>query len=60
MQAGLARFKGRIVRIPLRTVDVTDGSMTEAHPNEVPRTCDYSVITPSFAEMLITEVIDRW
>jgi creatinine amidohydrolase len=59
IRAGLARFKGGVVRIPLSTVDVSDtGSMTEAHPDDVPGTSDYSMITPESAEALMEEVVD--
>ncbi|HUS79459.1 MAG TPA: creatininase family protein [Patescibacteria group bacterium] len=59
MRAGLARFEDGVVRIPLSTIDVSDtGSMTEAHPDDVPGTADYSVITPEFAEGLMEEVVD--
>jgi len=37
ISAGLARFRDGVVRVPLRTLDVTDtGSMTEAHPTRCP------------------------
>ena len=59
IRVGLARFKGGVVRIPLSTVDVSEtGSMTEAHPDDVPGTSDYSMITPEFAEALMEEVVD--
>jgi len=59
VRAGLARFKGGVVRIPLSTVDVSEtGSMTEAHPDDVHGTSDYSMITPEFAEGLMEEVVD--
>lgn len=59
VRAGLARYKDGVVRIPLSTVDVTEtGSMTEAHPDDVPGTEDYSMITPEFAEGLMDEVVD--
>jgi creatinine amidohydrolase len=59
VRAGLARFRDGIVRIPLSTADVSDtGSMTEAHPDDVPGTSDYSMITPEFAETLMEEVVD--
>lgn len=59
ISAGLARFRDGVVRVPLRTLDVTDtGSMTEAHPDEVPGTKDYSMITGDFAEGLMEEVVD--
>jgi creatinine amidohydrolase len=59
ISAGLAKFREGVVRIPLRTLDVTDtGSMTEAHPDEVPGTRDYSKITREFAEGLMGEVVD--
>jgi creatinine amidohydrolase len=58
VRAGLARFKGGQVRIPLSTVDVSEtGSMTEAHPDDVPGTSDYSKITPEFAEALMEDVV---
>jgi len=58
VRAGLARFKGGLVRIPLSTIDVTDtGSMTEAHPDDVPSTTDYSKVTVEFAEGLMDEVV---
>jgi creatinine amidohydrolase len=59
IRAGLARFKGGTIRIPLSTVNVSEtGSMTEAHPDDVPGTRDYSMITPEFAEALMEEVVD--
>ncbi len=59
VRAGLARFRGGVVRIPLRTIDVTDvGSMTEAHPADAPTTSDYSMITPEYAETLMGRVVD--
>jgi hypothetical protein len=59
VRAGLARFRGGVVRIPLRTIDVTDiGSMTEAHPDDVQTTSDYSMITPEYAETLMGRVVD--
>jgi creatinine amidohydrolase len=59
IRAGLARFKGGTIRIPLSTVNVSEtGSMTEAHPDDVPGTSDYSMITPEFAEALMEEVVD--
>jgi creatinine amidohydrolase len=59
VRAGLARFREGVVRIPLRTVDVSrTGSMTEAHPDDVTGTSDYSGITEEFAEGLIEEVVD--
>jgi creatinine amidohydrolase len=58
-RAGLARFKGGVVRIPLRVIDVTDvGSMTETHPDEAETTRDYSMITPEFSEKLMERVVD--
>ena len=58
-RAGLARFKGGLVRIPLRTIDVSStGSMTEAHPDDVPGTRDYSMITEEFSEGLMEQVVD--
>lgn len=59
VRAGLARFRGGVVRIPLRTIDVTDvGSMTEAHPDNAPTTSDFSIITPEYAETLMGRVVD--
>ena len=56
---GSARFKGGRIRMPLRTADVSvSGSMTEAHPDDVPGTTDYSKITPEFANKLMKEVVD--
>lgn len=58
IRAGLARFKGGTIRMPLSTVNVSEtGSMTEAHPDDVPGTSDYSMITPEFAEALMEEVV---
>ena len=58
VRAGLARFKDGLVRIPLSTADVSaTGSMTEAHPDEVPGTKDFSVITREFAEGLMEDVV---
>jgi creatinine amidohydrolase len=59
VSAGSARFRDGAVRVPLRTLDVTDtGSMTEAHPDAVQGTRDYSRVTEEFAEGLIEEVVD--
>ncbi|MBN2336498.1 creatininase family protein [Candidatus Bathyarchaeota archaeon] len=59
LRAGLARFRGGVARIPLRTIDVTDvGSMTETHPDEAPGTSDYSMITPEYSETLMKKVVD--
>ena len=59
ISAGMARFKEGVVRIPLRTVDVSGtGSMTEAHPDEVPGTRDYSPVTDEFADEIMEEVVD--
>ncbi len=59
VRAGLARFRGGLVRIPLKTGDVSDtGSMTEAHPEDVPGTRDYSVVTKEFGEELMGEVVE--
>lgn len=59
VRAGLARFRKGLVRIPLKTADVSNtGSMTEAHPDDVPGTKDYSHVTKQFAEGLMEEVVD--
>jgi len=59
IRAGKARFKDGTVTIPLKTGDVTDtGSMTEAHPEEVQGTIDYSEVTPEFAEKLMNMVVE--
>jgi len=59
LRAGLAEFRDGLVRIPLKTGDVSDtGSMTEADPKIIKGTRDYSAITPEFAEKLMAEVID--
>lgn len=59
IRAGKARFKDGIVTIPLKTADVTDtGSMTEAHPEEIQGTRDYSEVTPEFAEALLNKVVN--
>jgi creatinine amidohydrolase len=59
IRAGLARFKDGVVRITLRTVDVTDtGSMTEAHPADTPGTKNFTMITPDYAEELMMEVVE--
>ena len=59
VRAGLARFKDGVVRIPLSTADVSStGSMTEAHPDDVPGTKDYSMITREYAEGLMEEVVN--
>lgn len=59
VRAGLARFRGGVVGIPLRTIDVSEvGSMTEAHPDDVQTTSDYSMITPEYAETLMAKVVD--
>ena len=58
VRAGIARFKGGLVRIPLSTIDVSDtGSMTEAHPDDVSGSTDYSKVTPEFAEGLMDDVV---
>jgi creatinine amidohydrolase len=58
VRSGLGRFKGGLVRIPLSTVDVSEtGSMTEAHPDDVPGTSDYSKVTSEFAEALMEDVV---
>ena len=58
VRAGLARFKDGLVRIPLSTADVSvTGSMTEAHPEDVPGTKDFSMITQEFAEGLLEDVV---
>lgn len=54
-----ARFKDGLIKLPLNTADVSNtGSMTEAHPDDVKGTKDYSMITPEFAEKLMEEVVD--
>jgi len=59
LRAGLAEFRDGLVRIPLKTGDVSDtGSMTEADPKIIKGTRDYSAITPEFAEKLMAEVVD--
>jgi creatinine amidohydrolase len=59
LRAGLAEFRDGLVRIPLKTGDVTDtGSMTEADPGKFPGTKDYSVVTEAFAEGLMNDVVD--
>ena len=59
VSSGTARFKEGIVRIILRTADVSQtGSMAEHHPDQVPGTKDYSKITNQFAEKLMKEVVD--
>jgi len=56
---GSAKFRDGIVRIPLKTADVShSGSMTEAHPKDSPGTTDYSMITKEFSENLMNEVVD--
>lgn len=59
IRAGLAKFRKGVARIPLRTADVSStGSMTEAHPDDVQGTTDYSGVTEEFAEGLMEEVVD--
>jgi creatinine amidohydrolase len=59
VSSGTARFKDGIVRIILRTADVSEtGSMTEHHPDQLPGTTDYTKITSEFAENLMKEVVD--
>jgi len=59
VSAGSARFRGGVVRIPLKTADVSNtGSMTEAHPDDVPGTADYSRVTKQFAEGLMEDVVE--
>ena len=54
-----AKFKDGLIKLPLNTADVSNtGSMTEAHPDDVTGTKDYSMITPEFAEKLMEEVVD--
>jgi creatinine amidohydrolase len=54
-----AKFKGGYVQLPTNTADVSDtGSMTEAHPDDVKGTKDYSKITKEFADNLMAEVVD--
>jgi hypothetical protein len=56
IRAGLAKFNGGVVWLPLKTGDVSDtGSMTEAHPNEAAGTNDYSKITREFS---VNEYVD--
>jgi creatinine amidohydrolase len=59
ISSGTARFKDGMVRIVLRTADVSQtGSMAEHHPDQVPGTRDYSKVTREFAENLMKEVVD--
>ncbi len=57
--SGTARYKDGLVRIILRTADVSDtGSMTEQHPDRLQATTDYTSVTKEFAERLMKEVVD--
>jgi creatinine amidohydrolase len=59
IRSGLAKFREGVARIPLRTADVSStGSMTEAHPDDVQGTKDYSGVTEEYAESLMAEVVD--
>jgi len=59
VRAGLAKFRDGLVRIVLKTADVSDtGSMTEALPDAVPGTTDYSPITEAFSRGLMEEIVD--
>ena len=47
------------MRIILKTADVSEtGSMTEAHPDDIPGTSDYSCITKELSEKLMDELVD--
>ena len=57
--AHMARFKEGLIRFKLRTADVSDtGSMTEAHPDEIAGTKDFSKVTPEFSNKLMDEIVD--
>jgi creatinine amidohydrolase len=59
ISSGTARFKDGMVRIILRTADVSQtGSMTEHHPDQVPGTADYTKVTKEFAENLMKQIVD--
>jgi creatinine amidohydrolase len=59
VSSGTAKFKEGLVRIILRTADVSEtGSMTEHHPDQVPGTTDYRKVTKEFAENLMNEVVE--
>jgi len=59
VSSGMARFRDGMVRIVLKTADVSaTGSMTEAHPNDVPGTRDYSSITKDLGENLMKQVVE--
>jgi creatinine amidohydrolase len=59
LRAGLAEFDGGVVRLPLKTADVTDtGSMTEADPDVELGTNDYSQITVEYSLRLMDEYVD--
>jgi len=59
LRAGLAEFDGGVVRLPLKTADVTDtGSMTEADPDDEPGTKNYSKITLEYSLLLMDEYVD--
>jgi hypothetical protein len=59
IRAGLAKFDGGIVWLPLKTADVSDtGSMTEVDPVEEPGTKDYSQITREFSVQLMDEYVN--
>jgi creatinine amidohydrolase len=54
-----AKFEDGYIMLPLKTAEVSEtGSMTEAHPDEVPGTKDYSQITEEFAEELMEKVVN--
>ncbi len=57
--SGTARYKDGLVRIILRTADVSDtGAMTERHPDQLQGTTDYTSVTKEFSEHLMKEVVD--
>jgi creatinine amidohydrolase len=59
ISSGTARFKDGVVRVILRTADVSQtGSMTEHHPDQIAGTTDYSKVTKEFAEKLMKEVVE--
>jgi creatinine amidohydrolase len=56
---GSARFRNGRFRMSLKTADVSvSGSMTEAHPEDVPGTTDFSKITPELANELMDKVVN--
>lgn len=55
----LARFMGGIIRVSLKTSDVSDtGSMSEAPPNVIPDVRDFSKVDAKLGEELMNEIVN--